>query len=455
VPIAYLVALIVLYIRLPHPFGGRMLLPIVPVACLMTGLLLHHAGLDDIPWRRTVAPGFAVPVTLATAVVFLVLVPYRLGALEIAGLLPMALLRRFGWEADHFAVGVLLPVVVLVAWTALTLVAGSRRARVAALLVAFLVFFGVRFELGRASLVEHRAAQQSELLLYPWRTFRDALQSAPSRTVALSRDLKSHFDMSAPTQSSLGRLALGRSDLRVITVGRFPANVELAIASRYSYDAWRREVPGLAPALADTATFDPAGFLVLVRPREAAERAASGAAPLPDAPSELAPRSLDERLESLKLLTEPEAHAEVLREILDRLRGPDRGRSLGLQHVEGDRLRAVGLSPDGWTDGVRAAAVIATNPGDHPAIQELRLAVNADSSQLPIDVFVDDGERVTTVRFERRGLRTVELGSLPPGVSRLFVVWSGKEWSPAGDDARRLGVRILGPATTARGPGTS
>ena len=33
-PVAYLAALVALYVRLPHPFSNRMLIPIVPVACL-------------------------------------------------------------------------------------------------------------------------------------------------------------------------------------------------------------------------------------------------------------------------------------------------------------------------------------------------------------------------------------------------------------------------------------
>ena len=445
-PIAYLLALIALYIRMPHPFSTRMLIPILPVACLMTGLLLHHAGLDEVPWRKALQPGVLVPGALVAAVLVLVAVPYRLGTLDAASLLPIALLQRHGWEPDHFVVGVLLPAVVLIALGGVALVASRRRAWVTALLVAYLAFFGVGFEITRASLAENWAEQVSDLLLYPWQTFRNELNTTPSQTIAISRDLQGHFQMSATTRSSLAALALGRQDLHVVAVDHLPTNADVALASRYTYDSWRRQTP----ALEATASFDPAGFLVLVRPKEVAEHAArqsrqqlSGGPP-----PEPREKSLEDRLEDLRLHRDPEARSKLLQGILDSLGGPvDPGRSIGLHYLQGDRLRAVGLSRDGWTDGVRSAGLIVKNPDDRASVQELNLTVRAAASEYPIRVFVDDGEQVETVRFDQGGTRRIRLRPVPQRSSRLVLVWSDKAWSSSNtNDSRRLGVRIRAPA---------
>ena len=276
-PIAYLVALIALYVRLPHPFSNRMLIPVLPVACLMTGLLLHYAGLDEVSWRELLSPAVLIPSGLAIAVVYLVALPYRLGTVEAAGLLPGDVLRRYGWEPELFAVGVLLPAAVLIALGAVALVAGQRRARVAALLVAYVALFGFGFEQTRTSLAQKRAVQTGELLLYPWRTFRGELNALTSPTIALSRDLQFRYQMSATPRTSLARLALVREDVHVVRAGALPANVDVAIASREAYAAWLTKMP----ALAATATYDRNGFLVLVRPKQAVEQQRTTAGPPP------------------------------------------------------------------------------------------------------------------------------------------------------------------------------
>ncbi len=438
-PIAYLVALIALYVRMDHPFSPRMLIPILPAACLMTGLLLHYAGLDEVPWRQILKPAVLIPGALAAAVLFLVVVPYRLGTLEAANLLPVTHLRRYGWEPDHFVVGVLLPAVVLIVLSGLALVTGRRRARVAALLVAYLAFFGVGFEITRVSLAKKWPVQMGELLLYPWQTFRNELNATPWHTIALSRDLQHYFHMSAVTRSALGHLALGRRDFEVFSVGRVP-DADVAIASRYAYDTWRRQTP----ALAATASFDPGGFLVLVRPKEAAEQAAGQRQQqlTGGLPPEHREKSFEERLAELRLHRDPEARSDLLQAILDRFEGPDL-RDLGLQALQGDRLRAVALSPDGWTYGVRPAGLIVRNPDERPWVQELRLSVGAALPEYPIRVFVDDGDQVETVRFDQHGSRKIQLRPVPERSSRLIIVWSDKAWSPRNKNAeRRLGVRI-------------
>ncbi len=430
VPIAYLVALIALYIGMPHPFSGRMLIPILPVACLMTGLLLHHAGLDDVPSKDLLAPGVLIPGALALAVVFWVAVPYRLGTLEPASLLPDVLSSRYGWEPDHFVVGVLLPVVVLAVLSWVAPVAGQRRVQVAALVVAFVAFFSVGFEITRASLAKRSAVQTGELLLYPWKTFDDELAASPFRKVALSRDLQWRLHMSATTRTSLARLALRRRDVHVVLAReQLPADADVAIGSRYAYSAWRQR----APALAATASFDPGGVLVLVRPQEAAEQAARLRR------EKSLEERLGERLGELRFNRDPEARDSLLQGLLD-------SKSIALRSLQGDRLRAVALSPDGWTHGSRPAGLIVENPDESASFPRVRLAVNAPPPDYPIRVFVDDGDGIETVLFDERGIRKVELRPVPPRSSRLFIIWSEKAWSPEGQDSRQLGVRVLGPA---------
>ena len=263
-PIAYLVALIALYVWMPHPFSGRMLIPILPVACLMTGLLLRDAGLEEVPRGRLLAPHVLVPTALTSAVLLLVLVPYRLGRLAAADFLPVAALRRYGWEPDHFVAGVLLPALVLVVLSCLALVVASRRARVAGLLVAYVAFFGVGFEFNRTRLAQRWTAQTGELLLYPWTAFRGELEAARPRTVALSPDVAWRYHMSGPTRGSLARLALRRRDVTVVLSRDLPVEADVAIVSREVYRKWRRQ----APELAATARVDAGGVLVLVRPKE-------------------------------------------------------------------------------------------------------------------------------------------------------------------------------------------
>jgi hypothetical protein len=334
-PIAYMLALIALYVRLPHPFSNRMLIPILPSACLMTGLLLHYAGLDGVPWRRIVRPFVLIPAGVAAAAVFLVVLPLQSGTLDAATLLPADLLRRYGWEVSRFVAGVILPAAVLIAFGGVALVAGRRLPRVVALVLAYLIVFGVGFEVSRTSLARKRAVLTSELLLYPWRTFREELNAHSARVVMLSWDLRGQYRMTATTRSSLAKLALGRRGVSVGVARDLPAGADAAIASRDSYLAWLREMP----TLAETATFGPSGFLVLVRPKEAAERASRlPAAALSHAREET---SVAQRIAELQ--TEPDAAAtlEMLQWMLAYGSGSDERRSSGsLVSLLGTQLRA-------------------------------------------------------------------------------------------------------------------
>lgn len=274
-PVAYLLALIALYSWLPAPTYSRILIPILPVACLMTGLLLHYAGLDEVPWKQLLEARVLVPGALGAAVIFLIAVPLRRGELEGAGFLPITLLGRLGWKPENFVSGVLWPVLILCALSALALVASSRRMRILALVIAYLAFFGLGFEFNRVSLAKGWSRQQGELLLYPWRVFRDELEAARPRTVALSTDVQGIYGMSALSRTQLAQLVLRREDLYVALSNDLPTGVDVAIASRFVYDRWQRE----EPALANTAVLGPAGLLVFMRPKEAAEAAGRSADP--------------------------------------------------------------------------------------------------------------------------------------------------------------------------------
>jgi len=263
-PVAYLLALIVLYIRLPHPFSGRMLITILPAACLMMGFLLRDAGLEELSWQELLRPAVSLPVAIAAGFVFLLVAPYGIGHLEAADFLPVAALDRYGWRPDDFATGVLLPILVLTALSGLALVVTHRQARVAALLVACLASFGLGCESNRASLARGWAQQKGELLLYPWRVFHDELEAGRPSTIAFSRDLAGRYGMAAGGRSSLASLML-RRPVRILLERDLPRNVDVAIASRPTYRAWLRE----APELAASARPGPAGAIVLVYPRQA------------------------------------------------------------------------------------------------------------------------------------------------------------------------------------------
>ncbi len=281
-PVAYLLALIALYVRMPHPFSERMLIPILPTACLMTGLILHYAGLDEVPWRTLLAPGILIPVVAGAALLFGIVIPYRLGQLEATEFLPAAMVGSYGWPPDAFAVGVLLPAVVLLALSWLALSVNRPGARLAALLVVVMALFGLGFEFNRSSLSKRLAVQKAELLLYPWQVFGERLARERPRTIALSSDLQSRYRMSAATRSALARLALRRRDVEVELFSDLPDEVDAVIASREIYRQWRKQ----APALAATAMPDPAGLLYLMFPGEAA-----GSLKLPELPERPEPAS--------------------------------------------------------------------------------------------------------------------------------------------------------------------
>jgi hypothetical protein len=261
-PVAYLLALVALYVRLPHPFSARMLLSIVPVACLAVGLLARHAGLEEVPWRNLAASRVAIPALLLAAVVSLLVIPYRSGGVAAAELVSAGLVGRYGWTPERFLDGVVTPALVLIAVVAFAGVAAKLEARLAALLLALLLLFGPGLAVNTRSLAARQAIQTGDLLLYPWRAFSAELDAERPRKVHLSMDLYARYGMAERARSAVAGLALGRAKIGVGLGHALPGDVDLAIASPAAFERWVKE----RPALAATAVRDRAGFLVLVRP---------------------------------------------------------------------------------------------------------------------------------------------------------------------------------------------
>ncbi len=431
-PIAYLAAIVLLYVRLPHPFSPRMLLTMTPVACLMTGLVFHYAGLDEIPWRRLLAPGVVIPGGFLAALLVFFLLPWRRGTLEAADFLPVAWLERFGWSPDHFMLGVVVPLAFLGAVTVAALGATHRPQRVVALGIVGLVVFGAGFAVTLSSLTAHRANQDRALLTYPWKSFGDELAEVPNASVGLSADLLWPYRMTMRTRTSIACVSLRRSDVFVSLARDYPQEADFAIASRRSWTRWRRGLaPSLERALIASATWDRTGLLVLLRPRAAAddvERLSAMAF------------SAEEMPDLYRLLADlPSNETPGAREhLLERILASD---AVRLRSLEGDRLRAVGLSADGWSSGRRAAGLILTNRGDGELTQSLRLSVLADAAEYPISVVIGDEGATETVIFEKAGRKTVTLRPLQPGASRLVTIRSDREWTRP-DDERVFGVRV-------------
>lgn len=272
-PIAYVATLMVLYVRMPHPISERMLIPYVPLACLMAGLLARDLGVDEVPWSKFRGPGVWAPAVLAAAIMVLFVFPYRMGDLEAAEFLPSALLARFGWSPDLFAVGVLMPLLLISAFGVVAMLAEHREIRVVGVLLGCLALFGLGVEFNRSSLARKLSYQTGNLLLYPWTAFRDELNREGVKRIAISNDVQWRYRMSATTRRALANVGLRRKNVWVQLASELPRDVDVAIASRPAYGFWRAELP----TLAETAVLEPSGVLVLIRPKEAARLAAARA----------------------------------------------------------------------------------------------------------------------------------------------------------------------------------
>jgi len=105
------------------------------------------------------------------------------------------------------------------------------------------------------------------------------------------------------------------------------------------------------------------------------------------------------------------------------------------------------MHADGWTDAGRPGAVLIDNRAPEPLTQRIALAAGDSRRRFPVDVFVDDGERVASVRIESAQPVVVDLAPVAPFTARLFLVWADSFWVPGGGDRRQLGVQVSVPAS--------
>ncbi len=261
-PAGYLLMLIVLYTRLQGAiFSSRMLIPILPAACFVAGSMFFDLGIERPDWRSLLAPRFLVPVYLAATAIWLVVTPYLAGELA-----PVDLAGRIGWEPAHFLQATWIPALLMVGFVVAALGSSRPRVRLALVLLVTVALLGVSFQASARALDHRTTAQRGELILYPWRVFEGEIRAAQPRRIQVSPDLLWRLHMLGGTYEWTAEFVFGREELEVVMGRAAPWDADLAIASRPAYTEWLREMPGLAA----TASFDPSGQLVLLRPREAA-----------------------------------------------------------------------------------------------------------------------------------------------------------------------------------------
>lgn len=112
--------------------------------------------------------------------------------------------------------------------------------------------------------------------------------------------------------------------------------------------------------------------------------------------------------------------------------------------LEGDAAAvAFGLRFDRWTRGTAPAAVVVTNSGSAAARPVVKIGCLARPEDLPVTATIDDGVEVSSFTLESAGQIEAAVSPLAPGESRLLLIWSDREWRPAGADSRLLGVSVL------------
>lgn len=261
-PTVYLLMMIVMYIRLWAPlFGNRMLLPVIPVTCLVGGSLFLHLGLERPTARELLSPRVFVPLYLAAAVICLIVTPYLAGEIQADALVPSDFTARFGWQPEHFMNAVQLPTVVLTALALASLCFASRRGRLALALLVVLALQGAAFHQSTSELEYRYNAQRTERILYPWRVFEEEIEAVRPELVHISADVVWRLKMISGHPNALAMIFFDRPKGFVVVDDAVPRDAELAITSRDRFRKWSRE----APALAETATLDPSGELVLLR----------------------------------------------------------------------------------------------------------------------------------------------------------------------------------------------
>ena len=111
----------------------------------------------------------------------------------------------------------------------------------------------------------------------------------------------------------------------------------------------------------------------------------------------------------------------------------------------GERVLAVGLTVDSWTQGEDPAALLVSNPGSAPMRPVVRLTcVTGKALQgKPMVVYIEDGEAVTSELFKVTQERAVALSPVPAGGRRLYIIATDRTQIAVGaGDSRRLGVRV-------------
>jgi hypothetical protein len=108
----------------------------------------------------------------------------------------------------------------------------------------------------------------------------------------------------------------------------------------------------------------------------------------------------------------------------------------------GPHLTTFGLTPDGWTRGTQAAALVIFKRKRFNARVTLALSCGAGPEDLPLKAFVVSENETVEVTFEEPGRKQVTLSAIPPGSQEIFVIFTDREWSSPTARSRRLGVKV-------------
>jgi hypothetical protein len=251
-PLAYFLLLVAVYAWAPHTFSKRHIYPILPMCAFSVGALFYWLGLEDRSWRRLLAPRVFVPLIAATAILVLLINPARIGEFIPSSALGMAGIWA-GWLLVAAAIVVLL----------------ARSARPAAMVLLLLTLFGPGFVLVQQSLAQRFLKQRGDVILYPWVTFREEIEAAQPKSIAVSPELWNAYRMvgKRATRQTIARTFFRRQDLTIPQVTKLQPDSSFAIAGQSAFRAWRRQIPDLGA----TAVFDPSGRLALVRLSDALE----------------------------------------------------------------------------------------------------------------------------------------------------------------------------------------
>jgi hypothetical protein len=246
-PLAYFLLLVAVYAWAPHTFSKRHIYPILPMCAFSVGALFYWLGIEDGSWRRLLSPRVFAPLIAASAVLILLINPARIGEL----------IPGSSWEMAGIWAGWLLVAAAIVVLLA-------RSARPAAMVLLLLALFGPGFVLVHQSLAQRFLKQRGDLILYPWVTFREEIEAARPKTVAVAPELWNAYRMigKRATRQTIARSFFRRQDLAIPQVTKIGPDVTYAIAGHSALPAWRQQIPRRM----NNAVFDTSGRLALVGP---------------------------------------------------------------------------------------------------------------------------------------------------------------------------------------------